>query len=309
MSRSVEESDIQTEIQRLKNLITFKNKSEDYIRAKAIEIARKKKVDIEVDDLFTNTIEKNRAKDLLYKYLEDFSIENISDKNTLRQLIYLEIIQKRIHEKLNEHYNEDKKAVPMQLVDVIHKNSDAILKLKDTLGLGKGKGQTGYDAVKHLMSRYKKWRGENQASRTLICPHCGKMVLLKMRMEFWKSQKHPFFKDKTLYNTHLFKMFKEGLITREDISKVLECSPNYIDWVMDKIEKPKELIEKQEKSLADQLQKCPECKSGFLSNRWSKAESKWEEHCTECEYKKLYECRRKIQTDIIFKDRRIEEQN
>ena len=32
-------------------------------------------------------------------------------------------------------------------------------------------------------------------------------------------------------------MFKEGKITKKDVALVLECSDDYIDWLMDKVEK------------------------------------------------------------------------
>ena len=237
ITEQIDENLIQAKIVALKKLPNLKTKSDEYLRNKAIEIIKRNTVDIDIAVLFQNKDEAKKAKELLTKYLSDYSIETIAEKNTLRELIYLEIVQSRLQEKLNEYYEKDSKAVPIQLIEVIHKNSDAILKLKDSLGLGKDKNKrSAYDALQHLLRRAKKWREENQASRTLSCPHCGKMILLKIRTEMWEAQKHPFFKDKVLYNEHLFKMLNEQKVSKEDVAKVLECSPDYISWVIEKIQ-------------------------------------------------------------------------
>jgi hypothetical protein len=86
-----------------------------------------------------------------------------------------------------------------------------------------------------MMKKYKIWRSENQGSRTLVCPHCGKMTLLKIRMEAWEAQKHAFFKDRILANPHLMEMYKNGKISKHDVAKVLHTSLDYIDWLIKKV--------------------------------------------------------------------------
>lgn len=180
--------------------------------------------------------EKKLASSLLEKYLRDYSIESISDINTLKEVIFYEIIQNRLQVKLNEFAAS--KTIPIQLVNVMHENSDAIIKLKNNLGLFADKEKkTEYDVLKHLKRRFSLWLEDNQASRTLVCPHCSKMILLKIKTDIWESQKHPFFKDRVLYNKHLFKLYGEGKITKKDLAAIIETSEDYIDWVIDKIEK------------------------------------------------------------------------
>jgi len=185
---------------------------------------------------FKDRAEKNYARILETKYLDEFDIESISDRNTLAELIYMEVIQKRLQEQLNNFYDLDSKAVPINLVEIIHKNSKVIIDLKNALGLNKAKAKKGYDVISHLMKRAKIWRENNQGSRTITCPHCSKLIMLKIRTEQWEAQKHPFFKDKVLYNIHLMDMYKKGKINRDDVAKVLECSPDYVGWLMTKIE-------------------------------------------------------------------------
>lgn len=233
---NLKQSEIQSEFNRLRALVSLKKETDDQIWARATETIRKKSIGVDVDSMFKNTDERRMAKLLLDKYLSDFAIENISDKNTLRELIFLEILQTRLQEKLNEYYEKDTKALPQQLIDTIHKNSEAILKLKTSLGLNKGKDkkESSKDAFLRLQTRMKSWLTENQASRTIKCAYCGKMLLLKMRTAAWESQKHPFFRDTVIYNKHLFKMLNDNKIDKTDAAKVLEVSTDYVEWILEK---------------------------------------------------------------------------
>jgi DNA-directed RNA polymerase subunit RPC12/RpoP len=283
--------------------------------------------------MFSNKAEIKQSRLLLGKYLDDYSIETISDKNTLKEVIYLEIVQQRLQEKLNEFYAGDAKAVPLQLVELIHKNSEAILKLKFSLGLSKEKEtkKSGLDVLGELKKRFAIWRSENQGSRTLSCPHCGKMIMLKIRTDAWKAQKHPFFQDRILTNKHLLELYKKGTLTKKDVAKVLECASDYVDWIIEKsrtpanadkkettttsVAKSEASVEKERseenmhlsKERIKQDNRCPECEIGFLSCRIAEDGSgQWEEHCTteNCKYQKIHVNRRKENLEINFPDRR-----
>ncbi len=220
-------------VNQLSSLVQYRDKSPEEINAIAIE--KLAKCDINIASCFTDTKERKIAKELLDKYLEDYVIESIADKNTLKEIIYYEVVQIRLQDKLNELYKSNT-AVPMNMIDVMHKNSDVIIKMKGVLGVNKSKNEqeTPYDAFSHLKERFKKWLVQNQGSRTLVCPHCSKMILLKIRTEIWESQKHPFFMDKILANKHLIAMFIEKKLTRDDVAKILETSPDYIDWLVER---------------------------------------------------------------------------
>ena len=232
----ISDKEIQSKADKLKNLVSLKHKSKEELFEQAKELLEKEKSAIDISILFKDRTESKRAKELLFKYLDDFVLETISDKNTLRELIYLEILQQRLQEKLNDYYTNDTKAVPLQLVETIHKNSDAILKLKNTLGLVRSKQRTdsGFDAINKLMARFKQWREDNQASRHLCCPHCGKMIMLKIRTKYWEAQKHPFFRDRVLGNPTLIKLYQAGILTKEHVSTILESATDYVDWLIDK---------------------------------------------------------------------------
>jgi len=65
--------------------------------------------------------------------------------------------------------------------------------------------------------------------------------MLKIRTEAWEALKHPFFKDRILANKHLWKCYKEGKITKEDVAEILGCSPDYIEWLEKHLYKPSNL--------------------------------------------------------------------
>jgi DNA-directed RNA polymerase subunit RPC12/RpoP len=92
----------------------------------------------------------------------------------------------------------------------------------------------GYKALETLKRKFKMWLRENQASREMLCPHCGKKVLLRIRTEAWEAQKHPFFKDRILGNTYLIKLYQQGKLSAQDVANILEASPDYVTWLIDK---------------------------------------------------------------------------
>lgn len=229
------QTELQKEIKQLRGL--FKGRlNEEQLLEKAIELRAKRKEKnkniLDASVIFSNKAEKKQANKLLEKYTSNFSIETISDKNILLQVVYLEIIQNRLQDKLNE-FNETNKSVPSQLIKLIHENQNQILSLKEKLGILRNKELGTFDKIAVLMEKAKIWRQNNQASRTTSCPHCGQMILWKIRSDIWELQKHPFFKDKILGNPHLVKMYQEGKIKKEDVAKILEVSDGYVDWLID----------------------------------------------------------------------------
>jgi DNA-directed RNA polymerase subunit RPC12/RpoP len=192
---------------------------------------------LELDTLFSNIEEIEKAKQLVSKYLNNYAFDNISDRQTLRQVIYLEVFNDRLQDCLNK-LHEQNKIAPITGIDGIHKNIDKILELKETLGLikdSKDDKAKGFDFWSLLMKKAKNWLESNQGTRTLACGHCGKMLMLKIRTDKWDCIKHPFFQDRLLANEHLIRLYLEKKITDDDIAKILNCSPQYVDWLVRKL--------------------------------------------------------------------------
>lgn len=225
---------------------------------------------MDVASLFTATVEQKAAKVLLAKYLQDYELETISDKNILKQLIYLEVFQSRLQISAEE-FQKSNKSIPLNILDSIHKNVDKIILLKEKLGLTKNSKTTQSDAYKALEiieHKAKLWRENNQATRRRICPYCSKMVLWKIRPEAWESQKHPFFRDRILYNTEVVSLYNRGIkflefiethkdhkfefsekkltcnncqegvllpiVTKESVASIFESSTDYISWLINR---------------------------------------------------------------------------
>ena len=187
--------------------------------------------DLDISELFEDQSEKKAAKALVLKYLSDYTIETISDKNNLKSLIYLEIINTRLQKVLNK-FQAEEKAPDSRVVRTVHENIEQITELKEKLGITRDKqdlnSASGYGYLQALKAKYKVWLSENQASRYMLCPHCGKQVLLKIDMNHWHAQKHPFFKDRILGNEHLIELYKQEKLTKLDLAKIFETSEDYV---------------------------------------------------------------------------------
>jgi len=236
---NVTEEEITNRVNKINKLVQYRNKSDGELRkiAETLIIKGKKRDDLNVSDLVIDDTEKKLAKELLDKYLKDYTIETISDKNILKQLIYLEVLNTRLQIKLNkyseEDNNDDKDLV--KVIEVVHKNLTQIINLKSQLGIiGNKKKENDADVLATLKKKFKNYLKENQASRTIVCPYCSQMVLLKIRTTAYDAQKHPFFRDRILYNDHLVNLVIKGTLTKEDVAQILECSPDYIDWLITK---------------------------------------------------------------------------
>jgi len=246
---SVTEEEVKKRLAQITGLKQYVKFSPEELRkiAEELVIKSKKREDLNVSDLFQSEDEQKRAKTLLDKYIQEYTIETVSDRNILKQLIYLEVLNTRIQDSLNNYTGPDKDLV--KLIDVIHKNLSQILILKTELGLSGSKNkQNEANALETLKKKFKNYLKENQASRTLVCPHCSQMILLRIRTTAYEAQKHPFFRDRILYNKPLLALYKEGKLTQKDVASVLECSEDYIEWVINKIEKnriPPDIAEQQ----------------------------------------------------------------
>ena len=188
---------------------------------------------------------ENRFND----YREKYHMENLSDLQILEELVFRECLQEKYKKKIGKLTKKTRKKkgekdklktnteiVPKYLISALNENLDKILLIKEKLGLFADKtGEDPFKYIKNLKDKFKKWREENQGSRETICPHCSKMVMLKIRTEAWEAQKHPFFKDKILANKSLWKLYKDGKIMKKDVAEILGCSDDYIDWLEEKI--------------------------------------------------------------------------
>lgn len=192
---------------------------------------------LSIEGLFTEPKSKKLALQLEEKYLAEYAIQSVSDKNLLYYLIYLEVLQITRLQGVLSTYSDTNQAFPPELLEAIHKNLAQIISVKDKLGLikvKKNESDEPYDVLQKLKKKFEIWKTHNQASRTMICPHCVKPILLKIRTEQWEAQNHPFFEDRILGSRKLIELFQSNKITKEDVAAILKTSPDYVDWLVSK---------------------------------------------------------------------------
>ena len=183
------------------------------------------------------------AKKRFQSYVDSYEIDTFSDLQVLEELVFVETLNERTKKQLNllrvnNQGSVEHEKIPAEMRKSISTNLDTIVKLKDKLKLFREKEELEkidpYEDFKVLEKKFKVWRNENQATRQCVCQHCGKMTMLKIKTDVWESQKHPFFKDRILFNEHLIKLYLEGTITKEDVGKIFETSQFYANWLVDK---------------------------------------------------------------------------
>ena len=227
----MKEEIIQKYYSKLKNLKQYKEISEQELLRLAEKQANEELSDI--DNLVTDPKEKKLAKKLLSKYLDDFDVENVADRNTVNALVLLEIIHVRLQTLLNEKHAQSEGAVPLQTLEAMHKNLDKIADLKDKLGLTKKQEeQDPLKVLTTLKKRFEKYINEHRDDFLVKCWKCGEIILLRRQTKDYISGKYPFLKGNVLYNKELFKLVVENKITAEEAAKVLETSSDYIDWAI-----------------------------------------------------------------------------
>lgn len=184
---------------------------------------------------------EKRSGSLRYSaYKDKYHIDNISDLQLLNELVFFEALQVRYKKQIEKFSNSittsEAPKIPTATLKTLNDNLAQIITLKKELGLiaEENKGDDPFTYIQQLKKKFAKWRENNQASRTIKCTHCSKMIMLKIKTDIWEAQKHPYFKDQVLYNEHLVKLFKEGKINKEDVGKILGCSPFYISWLIEK---------------------------------------------------------------------------
>ena len=123
---------IDNKMKEMRKLVKHKGKTDEALRTEANILVLTSELDIK--SLFTDTDEKNRGKELCYKYLKEYTPDTVSDINNLRSLIYLEIIQNRLQIVMN-NLSTQANSVPLNLIDSIHKNLKEITIAKERLGL------------------------------------------------------------------------------------------------------------------------------------------------------------------------------
>lgn len=232
------EEKLQAQVNKLKKLRQYRNASEaqlvelvkDRERREAVEA----RYDFVLEGLWNNETEKKISRDILNRYIADTHIEGNKQLFALKDLVMIELEKWRARNVINQKHQDKVGEVPSYQLDALHKLIEKGHQIVERL-FGNEK-EDDLSVLNKLFKQFRLWLSENQGSRHFICPHCSKMALAKIRTDKYDIAAHPFFKDRILTNEFLMEKYLEGkpvTIDAKFISKVLDCSPMYADWILE----------------------------------------------------------------------------
>lgn len=212
-------SDLRKEINRVGNLKQNKGKDD-------LEIAHIAQINLKVREfkntpLFPNNEDQELAEKKFKSYLNDYEFESLSDIDSLRSLLFTEILETKLQKQITTKLAKEEtlsEYATRQLKDV--QNQIASLKIK--LGIDKEDNKedelTGLETLKE---RYEKYIQQNKNEFTIVCKHCAKPLLLRRRVEDFEAYKHPWFAGRWLFNYEILKDVKDGKLEKETAWKYM----------------------------------------------------------------------------------------
>jgi len=193
--------------------------------------------------------ERKFAGNLLESYLNESSLESAAEKDTLRQLIDIEIVLERVKKFLNIEYSKANPAIPTQMLDQLTTLNTQAIELKEKLGLvSKEKDENSLtETLNVLTKKALKYYSEHKGCNTVKCPHCQKLFMLLMRTEHLEAKESSMFKGTIIYNKPLLDLYHNKILTKEKVAEILGVSDKYITYIYDNIYLKELKEEKNEK--------------------------------------------------------------
>jgi hypothetical protein len=227
-------TDLERELNRLSNLKQNKEKSKADLERDAQINCWKRQA--KVDNRFLNSGEKQKAVELFENYLNNYEFANYNEITLLSDLIYEEILLRRIQDEINK-IGEDKntKIIPEKAIVSCHEVQDRILQLKERLGISKAKDKDDLTALEILEKRFDTYIPFHRNEFTTVCSKCGTPLLLRRRCdnENFQNLIHPFFSGRFYFNRRGIELVKKGIWTKEQYAFVFFTSPQYVQWCLD----------------------------------------------------------------------------
>jgi len=226
------DSKLELEMKRVGNLKQNKEKSKEYIEKQALlnlKIREFKKLPLFEEKEEFQSIAETKFK----SYLENYQIESNSDIDTLRSLVYNEVFEMRLQEEINKLFDSGKyptDKLTKQLTEIQKQKLD----LKVKLGIDKEDvKEDELTGLQILQKKYHQYIQENKNEFTTACGGCGKLLLLNKRVKDFDCIEHPWFIGRWYFNYEILKDVKDGKLTKEDASRYLKTSLDYIDFCLE----------------------------------------------------------------------------
>jgi len=236
----MEKDKIELKYNKIRKLVQYRDLPKD----KVMEIARQKILEEEEKNRYefifegitvANKQEKKLLEGILHRYLDGVHIENNRQLFDLKDLVYNEFKKEVTRTSIENERKKNEFAVPRVQLEILNNLIEQGQRLAERL-FGKNlKDDNSKLAL--LFDKFKLWLKENQGTRSFICAHCSKMLVAKIRMDKYEIGKHPYFKDRLLTNDFLMEKYIEGkpvIIDENFIAKLLQVSPMYADWYLER---------------------------------------------------------------------------
>jgi len=253
-------NDLKNELRRIRNLKQNRKKSDSVLEREAQLNVWERQINIE--SRFTDTKEQKLASQLFDNYIGNYTFESFNQITFLADLIYNEIMLKRIRDDINKiSADKNNGFISDKLIGSLHSVEGHILELKNRLGIVKKDGVK--DDLTALQEYEKKLdvyiafnRNEFELEVPFVCKKCGhedvEMHLLRRRCnkENFEVLKHPAFLGRWLYNTDMIDDVKAGELSKEKAAKYQHTSPKMIEYMIENEHKiiqvdgvPKEIVD------------------------------------------------------------------
>jgi len=169
--------------------------------------------------------------------------KNCSNLQSLEEIVWMETIQERYKKQVGNSVIEDNTsdtdpslAPSPSLQKSIQDGFNTIMILKAKLGMfAETKEVEEEDMVETLMTKCENYNKTHLDETLLTCPWCSDPFLLIRKMEEYDDKTMPFYEDLLLNNRTIFRIYKEGRITKEQVAEVLGISTQYVEWLEKKV--------------------------------------------------------------------------
>ena len=234
------EADLNKELKRISHLVQNKDKpEEDLFPLARINLMVR---DFKSNPLFTDASEITLSLDKYRAYLTNNEIESDSDIDTLKSLIFNEVLESRIQKQFNK-LAEEKKDPTDKLIKSLVEIQDQKSSLKIKLGIDKKADEVDdLSAYQLLHKRVDKYINDHKDEFTIglgfECEKCNhqnwETFLLYKRVKDFNMIKHPYFAGRFLFNYEIILDVKNKKISKEDATRYLMCSGQGGDYKPDR---------------------------------------------------------------------------
>ena len=175
--------------------------------------------------------EKKEGRKRFLEYLDAFPhlARKLANQQALEELVWAEVIQERYKMQVGSN---DSQGISFTLQKSIQDGLNLIIEMKDKLGLFVvSPPMNPFDRIQGIFRKGDDYREKHVDEYMVVCPHCQKKTVLMITTKGYDTVITPFFEDRVIRNRPLFKLYKDGVVTKEEAAGVLGVSPQYIDWL------------------------------------------------------------------------------